>query len=174
MRLVSVLVVTALLVSDVTGTDNSTEVEETLRAFGEITRGPCEIGWYEYRPTKSCYRCFNSTKTWKEAEIFCNREKHYGQLASVTSCDHNEFISKLVRKATTGSRPAWIGLKDVCKNGNFLWGDESSVRYLNWAEGRPVDPKHGQHCTFIHKSSSDWVDCNCNARLFYVCAYKYH
>ncbi|XP_072922845.1 snaclec B6-like [Hemitrygon akajei] len=174
MMLMWVLMVTTLFVSDVAGMGNSSELEETLRSFGELTRGPCEIGWFVYQPTRSCYRCFNSTKTWKDAEMSCNREEHYGQLASVTSCEHNQFISKVVRRVTRGSRAVWIGFKDFCKNGNFLWSDETSVRYMNWAEGRPLDPRRRQLCTLTNSGSSTWFDINCNARLYYVCAYKYH
>ncbi|XP_072097078.1 snaclec coagulation factor IX/factor X-binding protein subunit B3-like [Mobula birostris] len=175
MMLVWVLVVTALLVSDVAGMDNSTEVEETLRTFGTLKKGRCENGWYEYQPTKSCYRCFTTSKKWRDAEIFCNTQRHFGNLASVTSCDHNEFISKVVRAVTRSIRPVWIGLKDYCKNGNFLWSDESTIRYLNWGEGSPVSPNYRYYCAYTnYRSRGVWRNVNCNTSAYYVCAYVYH
>ncbi|XP_059842841.1 regenerating islet-derived protein 4-like [Hypanus sabinus] len=172
--LVGILLMTALLVSDVAGTVNSSEVEETLRAIEELTRGPCENGWFVYQPTRSCYRYFANPKTWKDAELFCNIQDHYGQLASVISCEHNEFISRVVKRVTGGAQSVWIGFKDFCKNGNFLWSDESSVRFMNWAVVNPRERNNAHHCTYVNTGSHGWHDYNCNNRLYYVCAYKYH
>ncbi|XP_062928252.1 C-type lectin lectoxin-Enh1-like [Mobula hypostoma] len=123
-----VLVVTTLFVSDVAGMGNSSEVKETLRAIGEITRGRCENGWYEYSPTRSCYHCFTTSKTWKNTE-----------------------------------------------DKNFIWNDESSIRYLNWANGRPLDPKYRQQCVVTNYGSPGvWLDMYCNRAYNYVCAYKLH
>ncbi|XP_062928282.1 C-type lectin Cal-like [Mobula hypostoma] len=148
----NMMLVTTLLVSDVAGKNSSLEVEETLRS-GEITRGPCEIGWFVYQPTRSCYHCFTTLKTWKDAEFSCNREKHYGHLASVTSYEHNNIISKVVHKVNKNNQYVWIGLKDSSKNGNFRWIDQSPSCYMNWDEGRPVHYDRNRHCVFANYNS---------------------
>ncbi|XP_051889656.1 C-type lectin lectoxin-Enh2-like isoform X2 [Pristis pectinata] len=68
--LVWVLVLTALLVSDVAGRNNSFEVEETQRDLEKrgIFRGPCDESWFYFSELNSCYRFFSQEKTWQEAE----------------------------------------------------------------------------------------------------------
>ncbi|XP_062928248.1 C-type lectin-like isoform X2 [Mobula hypostoma] len=177
MMLVLVLVVTALLVSDVAGTHNSLELERTLRHLEKrgISGGPCNESWFYFAPLKSCYKFFKEKKTWMAAQDFCNQNSYYGQLASVNSSDHNTFISEVVSAMEKDMPLAWIGLNDLCKEGNFTWIDGSLYSYRNWAQNEPNDLGHNEDCVHIHHSGEKlWNDYPCNTELSFVCSYKLH
>ncbi|XP_051865947.1 C-type lectin mannose-binding isoform-like [Pristis pectinata] len=153
MMLVWVLVLTALLVSDVAGRNNSLEVKETQRDIGkhEISRGPCDENWFYFPPLNSCYRFFSDKKTWLEAEEFCNHHPHYGQLASATSSELNNFITNVVDAVNRDKPQAWIGLNDRSKEGTYTWIDGSTYSYHNWAKGEPNNIDNNEHCVNIHR-----------------------
>ncbi|XP_072923106.1 C-type lectin BpLec-like isoform X3 [Hemitrygon akajei] len=173
--LVWVLVVTALLVSDVAGTHNSLELERTQqhREKRELSRGPCDEKWFYFPPLNSCYRFFSDKKTWEEAEDFCNRDERCGQLASVNSEEHNTFISNVVFIVNQKKPTAWIGLNDICKEGNFTWVDGSLYCYSKWAKNQPDDFKRKEDCVNIHRfNDMAWNDAPCDKKNGFVCSYK--
>ncbi|XP_051889652.1 snaclec bothroinsularin subunit beta-like [Pristis pectinata] len=152
MMLVWVLVLTALFVSDVAGRNNSLEVEETQRDLKkrEIATGPCDEDWFYYTPLNSCYRFFSQQRTWQEAEDFCNHHPHYGELASVTSKEHNTFISNVIGAVNEDKPFAWIGLNDRCKEGTYTWIDGSSWKYRNRAQDQPDNWKSNEDCVHVN------------------------
>ncbi|XP_072097686.1 snaclec bothroinsularin subunit beta-like [Mobula birostris] len=125
-----VLVVTALLVSDVAGS------QQNLEKHG-ISRGPCEEKWFYFPPLNSCYRFFSDKMTLEKAENFCNQEANCGQLASVISDEHNTFVSNVISIVSQKTTKAWIALNDICKEENFTWTDGSSYSYKNFGMGEP-------------------------------------
>ncbi|XP_051865948.1 lectin-like [Pristis pectinata] len=174
--LVWVLVLTALLVSDVAGTNNSLKVEEIQRDPEKhgISRGPCDENWFYFSELNSCYRFFCDKKTWQEAEDFCNHRPHYGQLASVTSKEHNTFISNVIGAVNEDKPTAWIGLNDRCKEGTFTWIDGSSYSYQNWHQGEPNN-NNNEDCVNIHYfHDGTWNDAPCQKKIGFVCSYKLH
>ncbi|XP_059842844.1 alpha-N-acetylgalactosamine-specific lectin-like isoform X2 [Hypanus sabinus] len=178
MMLVWVLVMTVLLVSDVTGTENSLELERTQHHLEkrELSRGPCDENWFYYSLLNSCYRFFSEEKTWEAAEDFCDQKSYYGQLASVNSDEHNAFISEVVAAVEKNKPWAWIGLNDICMEGNFTWIDGTDYTYKDWDRGQP-DDHDNEDCVHIHhgvNSPSKWNDYPCDEKLGFVCAYKFH
>ncbi|XP_072922847.1 alpha-N-acetylgalactosamine-specific lectin-like isoform X2 [Hemitrygon akajei] len=176
MMLVSVLVVTALFVSDITWTHNSLELERTQHHLEkrELSRGPCDENWFNYSLLNSCYRFFSDRKTWEEAQDFCNQDQCCGQLASVYSAEHNTFISNVIKFVKQSRPKAWIGLNDICKEGNFTWIDGTDYTYSDWNRDQPDNYKN-EDCVHIHHGgSSKWNDYPCNMELGFVCAYKLH
>ncbi|XP_072923105.1 C-type lectin mannose-binding isoform-like isoform X2 [Hemitrygon akajei] len=177
--LVWVLVVTALLVSDVAGTHNSLELERTQqhREKRELSRGPCDEKWFYFPPLNSCYRFFSDKKTWEEAEDFCNQDTHCGQLASVTSSEHNTFISKVISTVANTHPLTWIGLNDICKEGIYTWIDGTPYTYSRWGKDQPDDYKENEDCVHVHYSYqngvSNWNDLPCEEQHSFVCAYKF-
>ncbi|XP_051889653.1 galactose-specific lectin nattectin-like isoform X1 [Pristis pectinata] len=173
--LVWVLVLTALLVSDVAGRNNSFEVEETQRDLEKrgIFRGPCDESWFYFSELNSCYRFFSQEKTWQEAEDFCNRNTWVGQLPSVTSSEHNRFISYVIHALSGRKAHAWIGLNDRCKEGTYTWIDGSTRKYKNWAKGQPDNYGGLEHCVHIKFNGDDtWNDARCDMKIGFVCSYK--
>ncbi|XP_078264228.1 snaclec 1-like [Rhinoraja longicauda] len=117
MMLMCVLVLTALLASDVAGTTDSLGPEETqqdleMRALSE---GPCAENWFYFPKLRSCYQFFSHNKNWSDAEAFCKQQAHYGHLATVTSSEHDTFITNVIAAVIKGNPFAWIGLNDRCE-----------------------------------------------------------
>ncbi|XP_055509216.1 snaclec alboaggregin-A subunit beta'-like isoform X2 [Leucoraja erinacea] len=116
MMLVWVLVLTALLASDVAET-NSLGLEETQHHLEkrELVKGPCDEDWFYFPSLKSCHRFFSVKKTWSDAEVMCNAQPHYANLVTVNSKEHDTFIVKVIGTVSDEKTPAWIGLNDLCK-----------------------------------------------------------
>ncbi|XP_059842840.1 echinoidin-like [Hypanus sabinus] len=175
MMLVRVLVVIALLVSDVAGNNNTLEVEERLYNPHHLTQGHCDENWFYFPPLNTCNRFFRDQKTWKEAEEFCNQLPHYGNLATVTSNIHNIFIANVIRAVDANSPTAWIGLNDIWKEGPFTWSDGTSYTYRCWAGHQPDNHQGNEDCVHILSGSSrTWNDLPCGVRIGFVCAFKLH
>ncbi|XP_072097333.1 echinoidin-like [Mobula birostris] len=175
MMLMCVLVVTALFVSDVTGTHNSLELERTQRHLEkrEISRGPCDEKWFYFPPLNSCYRFFSDKMTWEQAEDFCNQVVCCGQLASVNSDKHNTFISNVISIMDQKKPKAWIGLNDICQDGNFTWIDGLSYSYKRFGTGEPNNYGGREDCVNIHHfPDTTWNDESCKLTIGFVCSYK--
>ncbi|XP_059842835.1 C-type lectin mannose-binding isoform-like isoform X2 [Hypanus sabinus] len=173
--LVWVLVVTALLVGDVAGTRNSLVLERTQRHLEkrELSRGPCEENWFHFPLLNSCYRFFSDKMTWHGAQNFCSQDAHCGHLASVTSDEHNIFISNVVTIVDKEKPVTWIGLNDICKEGNFTWIDELPYSYKNFGPGEPNHKENKEHCVNIHHfRNTSWNDESCEEPFGFVCSYK--
>ncbi|XP_059842837.1 C-type lectin-like [Hypanus sabinus] len=181
MMLMQVLVVITLLVSDVAGSipteHNENDPLELLDRWSlpQLTQGRCDENWYYYPDVDSCYRYYSHQKTWKEAEEFCNQLPHYGNLATVTSDEHNAFISRVISAVNSGNPWAWIGLNDIWQEGDFTWSDGTCYNYRKWGPNEPNN--HGnEDCTHIHffSGSEKWNDFPCDRSHGFVCSYKLH
>ena len=64
--------------------------------------GLCEESWTHFHGTAHCYRYFDSSKTWEEAESHC--QSLGADLLSIHSLNENDFIKSLV------------GQNKVCRN----------------------------------------------------------
>ncbi|XP_062928283.1 echinoidin-like [Mobula hypostoma] len=154
MMLVWVLVVTALLVSDVAGTNNSLVLKRTQRDLQNyrLFRGPCEENWFHFPLLNSCYRFFSDKKAWMAAENFCNQDAYCGQLTSVNSDEHNTFISNVISIVDQKKPWAWIGLNDIYQEGTFTWVDGTACNYTRWDVAQPDDYQGNEDCAHIHLS----------------------
>ncbi|XP_055509416.1 alpha-N-acetylgalactosamine-specific lectin-like [Leucoraja erinacea] len=173
MMLVWVLVLAALLASDVTGANNSTEPEETLQNLG--CHGPCLPFWHFDPCTKTCYRFFNQKLPWACAEHHCrsmgSRGRHV-HLASIMSCHQNSVISHLIRPGCGGIQSAWIGLNDRCCEGHFKWIDGSAYSYSHFACGEPNNSGNEDCVETNFNGVGLWNDLSCNVRRSFVCSYR--
>ncbi|XP_078276264.1 snaclec VP12 subunit A-like [Rhinoraja longicauda] len=164
MMLVWVLVLTALLASDVTGANNSLEEETRV-----LSRGRCVKGWYKYPRLNNCYRYFPQARTWTSAEAFCRRQPHSGHLATVTSLIHNKFILEVIRASSNPKRHVWIGLNNI-KGGPFTWIDGSSSKYRCCDEDKANETGR---CWLIFRDGS-WKLEKCDRTRSFVCTYRLH
>ncbi|XP_055509544.1 snaclec alboaggregin-D subunit alpha-like [Leucoraja erinacea] len=108
MMLVWVLVLTALLASDVAGATGSLETEET----SSLIQGNCDPGWNYFERT--CHRYYSEKRTWKSSLDACRELAHAQYLVTVTSAKHSKFIMQVIGKVEGACRAkphAWIGLK---------------------------------------------------------------
>ena len=109
----------------------------------------CPGGWD--KKGMHCYLWSNITKTWREAEEYCNQIG--GHLAFVK----NEEIDKYIR-SKVGQIPdkdhdfynhptyPWIGGTDQEQEGNWKWSDGSPFNFTKWGNGQPDDYKKCEDC----------------------------
>jgi hypothetical protein len=65
------------------------------------------------------------------------------------------------------SRPTWLALNDIKKEGRFRWPSRHSLHYTNWAPGSPVtsDPQHRLNCVspqLLYPNSYGWINLPCD------------
>lgn len=134
--------------------------------------GLCPDGFIRFKGTCQCYKVFNETKTWVEAEFFCRQllSTSTTYLVKITSEAENHFIhSHLLKNA---SEIFWIGGNDLNTEGTWLWVEDSSpVEYDNWASGQPSNETNSD-CMAI-KGDGNWADENCNNTYSFICEYVY-
>ncbi|XP_055509213.1 lectin-like [Leucoraja erinacea] len=174
MMLVWVLVLTALLASDVAETTDSLGSEKTQNHLEkrDIVKGPCDEDWFHYPTLNSCYRRFSDKKTWSDAKVFCNHQPHSGHLATITSSDHNIFINNVIYAVNNKKPSTWIGLNDRCEERNFTWTDGSASSYRHWLLGEPNDI-NSEDCVVINfREVGVWNDISCVLKHDFVCSYK--
>ncbi|XP_055509215.1 C-type lectin BpLec-like isoform X1 [Leucoraja erinacea] len=173
MMLVWVLVLTALLASDVAET-NSLGLEETQHHLEkrELVKGPCDEDWFYFPSLKSCHRFFSVKKTWSDAEVMCNAQPHYANLVTVNSKEHDTFIVKVIGTVSDEKTPAWIGLNDLCKEGIFTWIDGKSSLYRQWSSSQPNNHEDNENCVLINfYRKRSWNDEVCGKGYGFVCSY---
>ncbi|XP_015257803.1 PREDICTED: ladderlectin-like [Cyprinodon variegatus] len=96
-----------------------------------------------------------------------------GHLASVHNLREYHQIQHVIRTASYGSNPAWIGGSNAQKTSIWLWSDGSQFHYTNWCPGEPNNCRGNQHCLQMNYSASKcWDDLGCWLRLPSVCAKK--
>ncbi|XP_059842825.1 C-type lectin mannose-binding isoform-like [Hypanus sabinus] len=181
MMLMWILVVTTLLVSDVAVSipiqqngNDPVDMKQRWTPYYVLNQGHCDENWFYFSDLNSCFRYYHYLMTWNEAEKFCNRYSHYGNLATVTSNRHNKFISKVISYVDENTPGTWIGLNDIWKEGNFTWSDGTIYSYSNWADSEPNDQHFYEDCVQIHffSDSEKWNDYDCDESHGFVCSYK--
>ena len=124
----------------------------------------CGIGWE--RQGNRCYFLSKTTKSWSEAETFCQRNG--GQLASVTDTQGFDFINgKGVQ--------VWIGGISEPGNDTWVWTDCSPWGFTRWQGGEPKreapDGPDKEKCA-AHNAHHDkkWSVEPCTAKKRFVCS----
>ena len=95
-----------------------------------------------------------------------------GDLATVHSAEHNEWLSAL----TDGSR-TWLGGMRTgagrFDNSQWIWVDETEFDYTNWQKRQPNNYRRNQYCLEMNFGPpGKWNDDNCNAQVghnSYIC-----
>ena len=102
-----------------------------------------------------CYKSFNSKKSWKDAEIFC--QNLGGHLPSIHNISENDFLTDL--------NPGWfwLGGTDQGQEGVWRWTDGSAFTFQYWNTGEPNNDGSGEHCAHKQGDNDKWND--------YVCTY---
>ena len=89
------------------------------------------LGSVNLSALRGCYAHLPMKNTFYNAEAICNNNG--GSLASIHSATENEYVLGVLGFA---GEQAWIGLfrLDFAETADYMWIDESSVGYVNWAE----------------------------------------
>ncbi|XP_067915856.1 lectin-like [Heterodontus francisci] len=185
MMLVMVLVLSELLVSDVTarvarnGTmengepETETDWDQNLEKRDAFGRGTCSNGWFYLG---YCYKFISMEKIWIDAELYCQALAPGGHLASIHSKVQNEFIGQVIHATDSSDPETWIGWNDIYTEWSFTWTDGTFVNFNQWQTGQP-DNGNGRNEDCIHVNylfPLKWNDANCLKKRPFICSYKLH
>lgn len=118
----------------------------------------CPNDWSLYH--KNCYIHVWRSKTWWDAEAWCNMNGAH--LCSIHGKAENGFVFTLTKGLTS-----WIGYEDVDQDEEYKWSDNTKSDYENRetnCTGRELEPD----CQPQEKAQQ-WYDWNGADRSTYVC-----
>ncbi|XP_038668151.1 lectin-like [Scyliorhinus canicula] len=172
MMLIGVLLLAAFFSSEVTAS-SPPGIELPNRHIdngGHLGRGFCRDGVPYFG---HCYKFFPDTKTWIEAELYCQTLGPGSHLASIHWEEQNNFIFELIFEAKGSHVPTWIGFNDLYKEGTFLWTDGSSSHFKKWRTGEPNNQNGTENCGNLWTANTkSWNDVPCDRKYSFICSYK--
>ncbi|CAD7685685.1 unnamed protein product [Nyctereutes procyonoides] len=115
----------------------------------------CPEKWLNFQ--RKCYYFGEEPKRWIQARFACS--KLQGRLASIHSQEEQDFLARYANKKGT-----WIGLRDLDREGEFIWMDENPLNYSNWRPGEPNNGGQGEDCVMM-QGSGQWNDAFCGSSL---------
>ena len=104
------------------------------------------------------YKYYETPHTWARARLHCQSLNK--DLAILENGFHTFQASSLHPLS-----PAWIGLSDQLKEGEWLWTGGQPLAYSYWKSGQP----NGGDCVAQEPKTSFWYDSNCTDELPFVC-----
>ncbi|XP_069075003.1 lectin-like [Pleurodeles waltl] len=118
----------------------------------------------------SYYKYIPISKTWVEAEIYCQSLVPGAHLASVHSLEENDFIQQLVLDSARGNPQIWIGASDCYKDRTLMWTDGSLWDFQKWYQGEPNNSGGREPCLqFNFARPGMWNDEKCSGSMPFVC-----
>jgi pimeloyl-ACP methyl ester carboxylesterase len=116
-----------------------------------------------------CYKLYSNAMSWQMAENQCMSDG--GHLASI----HSAFESSAIGSTAANMNPnanVWIGLNNMNNPNMFMWTDQTSTTYMNWATGQPAQP-NAMHCVEQGGRSSSapgkWMTADCSMAMPFMC-----
>ncbi|NXL28409.1 MRC1 protein, partial [Glaucidium brasilianum] len=90
-----------------------------------------------------------------------------GTLASVEDLAESHFLVEHAYLYTSKTSGFWIGLyRNV--NGQLLWQDNSTLDFVNWAEGQPSEEQL-DYCVELSAFSGYWSILPCSSQKGFIC-----
>ena len=92
-------------------------------------------------------------ESWNDANDQAVTEDAY--LVAINDEAEQKWLSEIF-----GSRPYWIGLTDLAKEGEWGWTSGELVTYTNWAPYEPMDADRGEedYVFMGHSPNGEWSD----------------
>ncbi|XP_011226627.2 low affinity immunoglobulin epsilon Fc receptor isoform X1 [Ailuropoda melanoleuca] len=115
----------------------------------------CPEKWVNFQ--RKCYYFGKDPKKWIQARFACS--KLQGRLVSIHSEEEQDFLAKRANRKGT-----WIGLRDLDREGEFIWMDKDPLNYSNWRPGEPNNGGQGEDCVMM-QGSGQWNDAFCGSQL---------
>ncbi|XP_077912381.1 low affinity immunoglobulin epsilon Fc receptor isoform X2 [Halichoerus grypus] len=115
----------------------------------------CPEKWVNFQ--RKCYYFGEGSKKWIQARFAC--DKLQGRLVSIHSQEEQDFLARHANRKGT-----WIGLRDLDREGEFIWMDQGPLNYSNWRPGEPNNGGQGEDCVMM-QGSGEWNDAFCGSRL---------
>ncbi|XP_071796277.1 echinoidin-like [Asterias amurensis] len=121
---------------------------------------PCISPWTSFG--NHCYLLVTDTKTFDEAEQYCQGLSRLGRpshLASIMSQEESNFLVLLATPKK--GHLTWLGYRRDSTTGSFAWIDGSpSGSYTNWAPHEPNQADGSEECVEMYANSM-WNDRSC-------------
>ncbi|XP_041456898.1 echinoidin-like [Lytechinus variegatus] len=163
----------------------------TLYTYANPVDYACPHGWTQRHGF--CYRFFEETLPWSDAETRCH--EHFdsfgiAHLVSIHDQAENDFIYQTFisgirdRYSPDTNLPSgiWIGFYQEVQDGPWVWSDGSSNDFNHWLPGQPDNGYHArgrlnEDCVIIWRIDNDsestrqWDDVQCNTHggMSFVC-----
>ncbi|XP_027437494.1 low affinity immunoglobulin epsilon Fc receptor isoform X3 [Zalophus californianus] len=115
----------------------------------------CPEKWVNFQ--RKCYYFGEGPKRWIQARFACSKLR--GRLVSIHSQEEQDFLVRHANRKGT-----WIGLRDLDREGEFIWMDQGPLNYSNWRPGEPNNGGQGEDCVMM-QGSGEWNDAFCGSRL---------
>ena len=132
----------------------------------------CPNGWKQFQ--NKCFR-FHPDKsfvTFYEAHLIC-KDFFNSTLVSIHSDEEQSFLTKFAFNTNKAQNHVWIGARRI-SNDKFVWEDNTSFNYTNWAKTQPnnLDGKH--YCASLLQSPNSgevgfWYDDPCADKYHFIC-----
>ena len=146
---------------------NTVEKERLHNCFSS-----CPAGW-EIKG-KMCFLWPQSTKSWEDAEKYCNNNNN-SNLASVTCQEIHNYIQARVNTLDWKSC-FWVGGTDKEEEGNWRWTDGSTWNFTQWSkhDNQPNNSWGKEDCLqiFHPKPIEGWNDNVCREKFKFVCSLR--
>ncbi len=154
---------------DFAPSSTGTPVAVTISNAGAVVQWPIASGgnghYYELvLPTDS-----NGGYSWTQADAAASAMTHDGStgyLATVTSAAENDFLASQFQSSLPTDVPAWIGLEDDGRIGDWTWVTGEPFSYSNWADGEPNNPGSEDWVGYTNGESPAWSWNNFNIDNF--------
>ncbi|XP_060933251.1 lactose-binding lectin l-2-like, partial [Limanda limanda] len=133
----------------------------------KLQRGNCPMFWFSFN--NRCYKYVSTHMTWADAELYSVSQG--ANLVSIHSLDEHNFIEALMKNFDHAEGWTWIGLRDLHKEGSWMWSDGCGVNFTYWSPGEPNNGRRREHCVHTNYSKDKkWNDAFCTFCLPSVCA----
>ncbi|KAM8767889.1 lactose-binding lectin l-2-like [Acanthopagrus schlegelii] len=133
----------------------------------KLQRGSCPMFWYSFNGR--CYKYVSTHLTWADAELYCVSEG--ANLVSIHSREEEDFVKSLVKNFDHAEGPTWIGLRDIHKDGRWMWSDGCAVDSVFWDAGEPNNAQGAEDCGHTNYGTyKKWNDWPCSKTHPSVCA----
>ena len=122
------------------------------RVQASTSPAPGEGVWMVNPANRHAYKSIRCDG-WNDANLQAATEDAY--LVSINDEAEQKWLSELF-----GSRPYWIGLTDLNKEGEWRWTSGEPVTYTNWAPYEPMDADRGEEVYIFmgHSPTGEWSD----------------
>ncbi|XP_067658397.1 C-type lectin BPL-like [Haliotis asinina] len=146
---------------DLTSSSNSMQ-------YLEFQIDDCDKGYTWYRSLGLCYKIYNSTETWFQANLTCHQDG--GHLIKVDSSGINALMNKI---SDSHSADIWLGGFQEHLGGTWTWTDGSVIGPAYWDDSQPDSV--AEKCLVVDKQYTDvihrWHDYSCtyNGIPMFVC-----
>ncbi|XP_034089862.1 galactose-specific lectin nattectin-like [Gymnodraco acuticeps] len=130
----------------------------------ELQQDSCP-SWFSFNGR--FYKYFNTKMTWADAELNCVSQG--GNLVSIHSREEKDFVKALIKRSDPAEGYTWIGLRDMAKEGSWMWSDGCAAKYFFWYREQPDNNRQDEHCVQDNFGNM-WNDLKCSYTLPSVCA----